>query len=135
MILLLHTAATWALAGLIWTVQMVIYPLFSEIGTDAFRNYHVRYTKRIGFVVGPLMFAEVGTASLLFYMGERSPWFLASLVPLVLIWLSTWRLQIPLHLKLEQGFDKAAQENLVRGNWLRTASWSLRGICMLALAL
>ncbi len=135
MILLLHTAVTWALVGLIWIVQLVIYPLFSEIGTDAFRSYHLRYMMRIGFVVGPLMFVELGTAALLIYMGERSPWFLISLLLLALIWLSTWRVQIPLHTRLEHGFDSTTHEKLVRSNWLRTAAWSLRGLCLLALAL
>lgn len=135
MILLLHTAVTWALVGLIWTVQLVIYPLYSQIGPDAFRSYHARYMMRIGFVVAPLMFVELGTAVLLIYLGERSPWFLMSLLLLALIWLSTWRVQIPLHTRLEHGFDSTAQEKLVRSNWLRTAAWSLRGLCLLALAL
>ena len=135
MILLLHTAVTWALVGLIWTVQLVIYPLYSQIGPDAFRSYHARYMVRIGFVVAPLMFAELGTAALLIYLGERSPWFLISLLLLALIWLSTWRVQIPLHIRLEHGFDSSTQEKLVRSNRWRTAAWSLRGLCLLALAL
>ncbi len=135
MILLLHTAVTGALVGLIWTVQLVIYPMFSQIGTDAFRSYHARYMMRIGFVVAPLMFAELGTAALLIYLGERSLWFLMSLLLLALIWLSTWCLQIPLHLRLEYGFDGTTQEKLVRSNWLRTAAWSMRVLCLLALAL
>jgi hypothetical protein len=133
MTLLIHTAITCALVGLIWTVQIVIYPLFSQIGPEAFRTYHLRYTTRIGLVVAPLMFAELGTAALLLYQGERSPWFLVSLVLLALNWLSTWIVQIPLHKQLERGYSSEAQDKLVKTNWLRTFAWSLRGLCLIVL--
>ena len=130
----LHAAITAALVGLIWTVQIVIYPLFSRIGTEAFRNYHQSYMARIGSVVGPLMVAELVTAALVIYQGERSPWFLVSLVLLAMIWLSTWILLIPLHKQLEVGFTPTAHDKLVIGNWLRTLAWSLRGLCLIMLA-
>ncbi len=133
MTLLIHAAITCALVGLIWTVQIVIYPLFSQVGTEAFRSYHARYTARIGYIVGPLMVAELGTAALLIYQGERSPWFLISLVPLTMIWLSTLIVQIPLHTRLEYGFTATAHQKLVTTNWLRTLAWSLRGLCLLVL--
>jgi hypothetical protein len=33
-----------------------------------------------------------------------------------------------MHRRLEQGFDLAAHRQLVRGNWIRTIAWSLRGL-------
>jgi hypothetical protein len=33
-----------------------------------------------------------------------------------------------MHHRLERGFDPAAYRQLVRGNWIRTIAWSLRGL-------
>jgi len=126
-----HNASTWALVGLIWTIQLAHYPLFAQIGREAFRAYHQRYTKQITWVVAPLMFTEIGTAGLIVISGSRDPWFLASLVPLAFNWLSTWRVQIPLHDKLAAGFDAQAHQRLVATNWWRTAAWTMRGICIM----
>ena len=135
MLLLIHAAITFALVGLIWTVQLVIYPLFSKIGSEAFHAYHQRYMQRIGFLVGPLMFGEIATAGLVLFQGERSPWFLATLPLLALIWLSTWRIHIPLHRQLEENFSMRACERLVFTNWLRTVAWTLRSLFLLRLIL
>ncbi len=48
-----------------------------------------------------------------------------------LIWLSTVHLQVPMHLRLERGFDPVVQHSLVTTNWMRTVAWSLRGLLVL----
>jgi hypothetical protein len=125
-----HAAATWALVGLIWTVQLVHYPLFAEVGAEHFSAYHARHTRQITWVVAPLMGAELVSAALLFAEGHREPWFLAAGVALALNWLSTWLVQIPLHNRLAAGFDSEAHRRLVKTNWLRTAAWTMRGACL-----
>ncbi len=130
-LLAMHAAATWALVGLIWTVQLVLYPLFARVGADAFRSYHAQHLVRVTFVVAPLMAVEVISAALLVVRGAREPWLLASFVPLAFNWLSTWRVQIPLHDRLAAGFDAETQRRLVASNWWRTAAWSIRGACLL----
>ena len=126
-----HSAATWALVGLIWVIQLVHYPLFAQVGRATFQVYHKRHTTQITWVVAPLMCTEVATAAWLVLLGSREPWLLASLVPLAGIWLSTWRVQIPLHESLAKGFDEHTHQRLVTSNWWRTAAWTLRGICLL----
>ncbi|MCX6973193.1 MAG: hypothetical protein NTZ94_02640 [Verrucomicrobia bacterium] len=111
---------------------MAHYPLFAQVGQDAFQDYHNRYTKRITWVVAPLMLTEISTAACLLLIADcREPWFLASLAPLAFIWLSTWRVQIPLHEKLAKGFDPSAHQRLVVTNWWRTTAWTLRGFCLI----
>ena len=128
----IHIATTWALVGLIWTIQLAHYPLFAQVGREGFQAYHKRYTKRITWVVAPLMLTEITTAAwLLLVTGSRDPWFLASLVPLGVNWLATWRVQIPLHEKLATGFDARSHERLVATNWWRTTAWTVRGICLI----
>jgi len=131
LLLSFHSASTWALVGLIWTIQLIHYPLFAQVGQEAFKTYHRRHTTQITWIVAPLMFTELGTAAWLVIAGSRDPWFLTSLVPLAFNWLSTWRVQIPLHDQLAQGFDAQSHARLVRTNWWRTAAWTLRGICLM----
>ena len=131
-LLAVHAAATWALVGLIWTVQLVLYPLFARVGADTFRSYHAQHLVRVTFVVAPLMALEVISAALLVFRGAREPWLLASLGPLAFNWISTWRVQVPLHDRLATGFDAEAHGRLVATNWWRTAAWTIRGGCLLA---
>ncbi len=126
-----HHAATWALIGLIWTIQLVHYPLFANVGRESFVAYHLRHTRRITWIAAPLMLGELVTAGLLVFGGSRDPWLLASLVPLGFNWLSTGLVQIPLHQKLAAGFDVRGHQRLVATNWWRTMAWSLRGGCLL----
>ncbi|MFT5106374.1 MAG: hypothetical protein ACI9UA_001997 [Pseudoalteromonas tetraodonis] len=129
-ILILHCASTWALAGLIWTVQLVLYPQFDRVGREAFPSYHASHMLRITFVVAPLMLVEIGTVAwLVTFGGERNPWLLASLPLLALNWIATGLIQVPLHKKLEHdGYDGGVSKRLTLSNWLRTASWSLRAL-------
>lgn len=127
----LHLMITCTLIGLVWTVQVAVYPLFDRVGTDAFPQWHAGYTARIGAVVGPLMLAEVGSGTWLLWAGRRGAGFSISLGLLALVWLSTALVQVPLHNRLALGFAATTHRRLVRTNWLRTAAWTLRGICLL----
>lgn len=138
-LLLLHCAATLAMVGLIWFVQVVHYPLFSSVGQSPFPEYERLHQKRTTLVVAPLMLIEALTATLILTT-DLSPsardlaWI--GWVLLVLIWLSTAFLQVPLHRRLAEGYDPLAVRRLVRTNWLRTIAWTLRGfIAVLLLAL
>lgn len=129
-VLLVHAAATWALVGLIWTVQLVLYPLFARVDPAAFPAYHEAHVRRITFVVAPLMLLEAATALALLVRPPEGtcpplPWVACAL--LVVVWVSTAGLQVPCHRRLEAGFDAAAHRTLVRTNWIRTAAWTLRG--------
>ena len=132
--LVLHCAATWALAGLIWTVQLVSYPLFGHVGREAFPGYHAAHMRRITLVVAPLMLAELATAAwLVASPGGRAALILASLPLLALNWLSTALVQVPLHRRLERGgFDEMTWRRLTASNWIRTSAWSLRALLLAA---
>lgn len=137
-LLLAHFAATWYLAGLCWLVQRVQYPLLARVGRDAFAAYEQAHVARIGPVVGPMMVFEAATALSLVGLEAsllRRPDFLAALVLLGILWLSTFAVQVPLHRRLAQGFDADAHTALVRSNWIRTLAWSGRGLLLLHLLL
>ena len=125
--MLAHFAVTCALVGLIWTIQIVQYPLFDRVGREAFPAWHAAYTAAITWVVAPLMLAELASGLwLLGVVGHREPAFLVSLVALALVWMATAFVQVPLHGRLAHGFDAASHRRLVRSTWLRTAAWTLR---------
>lgn len=127
----IHAAVTWTLVGLVWTIQLVNYPLFNEVGTDTFSGYHSNHLWRITLVVGPLAVLEFATAVLLLRAGALNPWLIASFVPMVLNWLTTFLVQVPLHLRLSRKFETEVLRKLITCNWWRTSGWSIRGLCLL----
>lgn len=126
-----HLAVTGAMAGVLWAVQLAVYPLFGAVGRADFPAYHRRYATRIGWVVGPLMLAEAATAAALWLGGLRAAGFSASLALLAIAWVSTAFVQVPLHRRLAAGYAAGAHRWLVRSNWLRTAAWSARAALVL----
>jgi hypothetical protein len=133
LVLLLQVLSTWFLVGLIWTIQVVHYPLFAAVGEDRFVAYEASHTRLITLVVGPVMLIEALTAGLLVVARPALvPGWIAwtGLGLVILIWLSTAILQVPDHTKLANGFDPAAHTHLVGTNWLRTIAWTARGILL-----
>lgn len=134
---LAHLGATLAMVGVIWTIQVVHYPLFGQVGASSFGAYHAAHTHLITWVVGPLMLVEVAAAGLLLASRPAAVpgwavWVGAGL--LALIWGSTALVQVPLHGALSGGFDEATHRWLVQSNWIRTAAWSARGALALWMA-
>lgn len=124
-----NAAVTWALVGLIWTIQVVQYPLFERVGREAFSGYHAGHSTRIAMVVVPLMLAELALAVWWALRCRRTVvWVALGLV--VVAWLSTFGLQVPAHGVLGHGFDPATWQTLVVTNWIRTVAWSARGVLL-----
>ncbi|MEM9113600.1 MAG: hypothetical protein AAGD10_08600 [Myxococcota bacterium] len=133
-LLLAHVFATFAMTGVIWMVQVVHYPLFAQVGSEAFASYHEAHTRLITWIVLPLMCMEAGTAALFAVQPPRplagwAAWLGLALVSL--IWAVTFFHSIPRHGLLAGAFDPRAHTELVAGNWLRTLSWTLRSGLML----
>lgn len=128
-----HVAATWALVGLIWVVQQIIYPMMAEWSRDRFSSVHAGYTRRMGAVVAPLMLVELlGAVAWVWVSPEDGlAWTAGALVAVT--WLSTGLMQVPLHKRLESGFSADVIAKLVRTNWIRTWAWTLRGVILVGL--
>ena len=129
-LLLIQVGTTLTLVGLIWTIQLVHYPLFDHVAPERFADFHRQHSSRISLLVVPLMLAEAATAALLLVtrpavVSAASAWIGVAL--LAVVWGSTALLQVPQHGVLASGFDAEAHRLLVAGNWVRTAAWSARG--------
>jgi hypothetical protein len=135
-LLLLHAAATLAMVGIIWFVQVVHYPLFKWVGAEALPAYQAFNTAATTAVVLPPMLLELLTAvALVLHPPARTSPTLAwaGFALLALIWLSTAFLQVPQHNVLAMGFNASAHRALVLSNWVRTLAWSARGVLALLL--
>lgn len=131
----LHAIATWALVGLIWTIQLVQYPLFAAVPAEGFVRFHAEHMRRITWVVGPLMLVEALTAIALLLRTPSEPLAWIGLALVALLWLVTAFLSVPCHRRLSAGFDRPAHATLVGTNWIRTIAWSARGGLAIALLL
>jgi len=95
---------------------------------DNFLAFHQHHTRSITFIVMPLMLGELG---LTFYLAQQQKWALIWLIPLILvllIWLSTFLIQVPLHNQLGIGQDSSLIKRLVQTNWIRTILWTIKAI-------
>jgi hypothetical protein len=136
----LMTAAM--MTGIIWFVQVVHYPLFQKIPGPAFPSYEAVHTVRTGWVVAPIMLVELGSALALLVVRLPSggiapvafdPLHLAALGCLLLVWASTFFLQVPLHGRLLLSADPECLQRLVSTNWIRTVLWSVRLLLLIPL--
>jgi len=130
----IHLAATWMLVGLIWVVQVLVYPQFLRLGATEFKDYHFAHSLRILLLVSPMLLVEVGSGAWLLYEGRRTLPFLLSLGLILVVWLSTALFQAPIHLRLMRGYDAPLIRRLILTNWIRTLAWTTRGV-LVSLAL
>ena len=133
-VFLIHAGATLFLVGLIWTIQIVHYPLFESVGTQNYAVYQASHMSRITYVVAPVMLAELGTAvyfSFVNYEPIDRILFWIGLMLAILIWISTALVQSPIHGRLAEKFDENLVRKLVLTNWIRTILWTMRGALVL----
>jgi len=114
------------MTGLIWVIQLIHYPSFSRISPASFSEFHHFHSRRITWIVAPVMIFELISAIALVILNPSSPMMVSNLVLLGLIWLSTFFLSVPAHNQLAQGFDEKTILRLTTTNWPRTFLWSLR---------
>lgn len=135
LLLLLNLVLAAMLSGLIWLVQLVSYPAFLHVGTDTSFDYQRHHTRSISWVVVPLMLAELLLAGWLlfspFTFNILSYLNYAAFGCLLIIWLTTFGLAVPLHNRLgREGYKSNIIRRLIRINWIRTIGWSLRLILL-----
>jgi hypothetical protein len=128
--LLLEAAATLFMAGVLWTMQLLNYPLLALVGTEAFPRYEAAHNRRFALVVVPgvLAAAAGGIGLAASRPGQVPPWAPAcELALLLVVVISTATLQGREHGALAAGFDQRTLSLLVRSNWIRVAAWSAAG--------
>ena len=107
--LFVNVAAVLFMAGFIWTMQLVHYPLLDRVGTDAFPTYEQDHNRLFFLVAGPGVLATLASAVLLLFFRPSQVPLWATLLGLgffVVIAVSTALLQAPQHQVLIEGFDQ-----------------------------
>jgi len=129
---LANAAVACALTGLIWTIQVVHYPLFARVGEAEWRAYEREHQRRITLVVAPLMLANVALAvALVLEAATALRW--GNLALAAGVFGATALVYSPLHGRLAAAPDRAAIDRLVTLNWGRTAAWTIQALVALAL--
>lgn len=123
--------AAWFLAGLIWTVQAVHYPLMRFVPAASFAEFSRRHQQQITWIVAPAMLIELAAclATSYRFAGQSMMHILAAVI-LAAIWLSTYFVQVPLHGSFLKTKDDRQLDRLVTSNWIRTAGWTTRAIIL-----
>lgn len=140
-ILLANAAAALVMVGVIWMVQVVVYPAFRLVAAADWHAYHDAHSRRITFVVAPAMLVELGTSVALIAGRAPSgvpgwqPW-VALAATLVAVGM-TGAVHSPDHGRLGRGYDDRLVDRQIGLGWIRTAAWTVHGavaIAMLAYA-
>jgi phage terminase large subunit-like protein len=124
--------------GVIWTIQVVHYPLMKQVPESAFKAYGAEHTARITFIVGPLMAVEgLCVLALLARPPDGIAWWLpwiGAIAEAVAIGTTAF-VSAPLHGRLSERHDTELLDRLVSTNWIRTAAWTSRSIVAVAIFL
>ncbi len=124
----IYILASFMMTGIIWLIQIVHYPSFSFVDEKKFSKFHEFHSRSITYIVFPFMCLELfisGYFSFILY----SFFWLAQFAIVVLLWLSTLCISVPIHNNLTNGTEKLREKNiksLVKTNWIRTFLWSVK---------
>jgi hypothetical protein len=121
-----------ALTGLIWTIQLVHYPLFAHVGAADWPRYGAEHRRRITWLAAPLMLANVGLAAAL-VVRDASALAAVNAALAGGAFLVTGTVFAPLHGRLEDHAEPRLVRRLVGLNWGRTAAWTAQVAVAVAL--
>jgi len=129
--LLLWAALVFWVLGQIWFAQIVVYPLFAQVGEADYVRYHRFYSRHIPLPVIIPGFASFLLPVALAFYGPAVPFWMSAgnIAAGIAGLLVTVLLEIPRHARLEKGGKNAATiAELIRYNWPRTLSISAQAI-------
>ena len=115
------------MVGVSLITQFVTYPSFKLIKSITFSEFHKSYTKKMLFIVAPVMILELISSLLLviFDISDNQT-EIGLLITLILIWILTFFNIVPIHNKLTVNYNKDLNQKLIKLNGLRTILWILK---------
>ncbi len=129
--LMIHIISTSIMVGVIWVIQLVHYPSFKYVNESDYIIFQKYHMSNISYIVFPVMFTELITALIILFFGEKSLFFVLSLICLFLIWVITGVLFTKYHSILKEGKDLMIIEKMIKANWIRALLWTMRLIMIL----
>ena len=135
-LLIVNLVATLLLTGAAWFVQTVHYPLLARVGPAQLERYIADESSRTAWSVTlPMLVELVSAVALVFNRPPAVPlWLtLVALPPLAVVWFVTVFVQVPRLAHLAGGLDPETHQSLIASNLLRTASWTIRSLLLVAM--
>lgn len=130
-------ALTLYMSGMIWSMQILEYPLFALVGQQEFPAYHRRHNRGLPFlVILPSLGAFISAVVLIFTRPAHHPLWASIVITVLdaLIIIATVAREAPLHAQLDrEGYSPVLIRQLVLGNWIRTLLWTINAILLLML--
>jgi hypothetical protein len=125
-LLVVHLVAAAALAGVAWTVQLLVYPAFAQVGPQRWAAHHARHSALITRVVAlPWVAQGASTLGLLLRPGPGGwPASLALAVLALVTVVVTVAAAVPAHTRLAAGVGDDDLRRLLRANLVRTGAWT-----------
>ena len=124
---LIHIICNSVLVGILFVTQLITYPSFLAVVSHVFISFHKRYTMNISFIVIPFMIGELFS---LIYLNYIDSDLFLSLMILLVIWLFTFIILVPIHNKLSLKHNISLINRLINYNWLRTILWAVKLIIL-----
>ena len=124
----IHAAATWAMVGFAWTIQLLQYPLMAHVPPAGFVDFERQHQRRVSMVLALFAPVELVTAAWIVVIEPANPIGWVAGAVLAGIWIATGFYFAPVHARLSTGFDAGLHQSLVRWNWARTAGWTIRAV-------
>jgi hypothetical protein len=133
-VLVVHLGVTLCMTGMVWFVQWVHYPLFIYVGREQYPTYERKQLRALASSGVFWHTVELVTGVLMLRWRPPQLSFVlvvVNLALLVLAFLSTAFLQIPMHMILKRSYTKSVHYSLVNSNWVRTVLWTVRAVLLL----
>lgn len=119
-----RTLLDFGMLVILWLVQLVIYPGFLTCEKSKLVDWHKSYTGRVAWIIIPVMFTQLPLVAWLTWH-ERGLMNSAALFCLLICWVLTFSVSVPLHRKMDAGdTSDATIKRLVTTNWPRTFLWT-----------
>tara|TARA_B100000902_G_scaffold393392_1_gene447535 strand:+ start:1167 stop:1586 length:420 start_codon:yes stop_codon:yes gene_type:complete len=125
-VILLNLFISSFMFGVIIVTQIVNYPLLLDFFKSDLKILHKSYVNKISIIVIPFMLLELFVALYLVYNEIYLSY--TNLGLLIIIYLSTFFIQVPIHDKIKYNANKILLKKLILSNWIRTFSWLLKSI-------
>ena len=120
------------LVGVIMMTQILSYPLLLKLSKSDYYDYYDSYTRRISFIVIPLMTFEV-LLTIILNISLNNFYLFTSNILLLVIWGSTFFIQVPIHNKLSSNHSYSLINKLIFTNWIRTIAWIFKLMTLIKL--
>ena len=122
------------MVGMIWTIQLVHYPLFADVGPDSYVAFQAEHVDRIGpFLLVPWLLEGLTLLGVLWlaFFGDRRDLRVPAAIgavamAVVLVISGFW--SAPAHGDLADGFDAAVHDRLMTANLVRSFAWTICGV-------